>query len=246
MRFWIALTCWLICTFSHAETLLVGIPPSLPPFVTKTDNKGHYTGFSIDIMSAVCKYMHAQCQFVPLGFGQTFDQVINNKVDLAIGNFTITPERSQYVLFSLPYLPSDAQFLSLKSNAYTSIDDLKGETIGAEEGSIFVDYVEKNLGNGTKMVSYPLVQDMMDALNAKTIDAVILDKQTAEAWWVANASELSYVGAPFPLGLGLGIMSNKLNDALIARVNQALLNMQSDGTYLKIYNTYFGDTPLVS
>lgn len=244
MRLWIIFTGWLLCASSYAETLQVGISPFIPPFVVKTDNKGHYTGFSIDIMAAVCKSIHATCQFVPLGFGQTFDQVMNNQVDLAIGNITITEERSQYVLFSLPYIKSDAQFLSLKGSAFTSITDLKGRTIGAEAGSIFIDYIENNLGPGTKVVGYQLIPDMLDALNAQKIDAVLLDKQTAEAWLNQNSSEFNYVGAPFTLGLGLGIMSNKLNITLIGRVNQALSDMESDGTYLKIYNTYFGDVPL--
>jgi ABC-type amino acid transport substrate-binding protein len=49
------------------------------------------------------------------------------------------------------------------------------------------------------------------------------------------------LGKPFPLGLGIGIMARKDNASLMARVNQTLMSMQSNGSYSKIYKTYFGD-----
>ncbi len=246
MRWVIGLIYLLIATLSHAETLIVGIPPFIPPFVMRADNNEKYTGFSIDIIQAACKHMHTECLMKRFAFEQTFDEIIKNHVDLAIGNITITPERQQYVQFSIPYLTSNVEYLTLNNKSLFSISSLRGKNIGAEAGTLFVDFVSKQLGSETKVVTYQHTEDMIDALNNGDIDAVILDKQSADYWYYSNSTTLKIIPPSFAVGLGLGIITNKLNSALIARVNKALLAMQADGTYLSIYRTYFGDTGLDS
>ncbi|MFA1369849.1 transporter substrate-binding domain-containing protein, partial [Legionella pneumophila] len=43
------------------------------------------------------------------------------------------------------------------------------------------------------------------------------------------------------IGNGYGILALKNNAPLIMKINKALLQIEKDGTYLEIYNTYFGD-----
>ena len=43
------------------------------------------------------------------------------------------------------------------------------------------------------------------------------------------------------MGEGYAIMAHKNNSDLIKKINQALLDMEQDGTYLRIYNRYFGE-----
>lgn len=47
------------------------------------------------------------------------------------------------------------------------------------------------------------------------------------------------VGKAIRSGDGYGIMANKNNADLITQINKALLQMENDGTYLRISNTYF-------
>lgn len=241
MRLLILLTIILTQQLGCAETLTIGTPPFSPPFVMSVDNKGHYIGFSVDIMSSICKRMGVTCQFKLLGFEETFTQVIDNKVDLAIGNITITPEREEYVLFSLPYLQSNLEFITLANSTINSLNELKGKSVGAEHDSVFIPYIEKNYGRDVRVQSYRSISEMIFALSEGDVDAAILDQQTAQFWQSNNNGMFKFIGEPVPLGLGIGIIANKNNEALIARVNKALTAMQTDGGYLKIYNTYFGD-----
>lgn len=241
MRLLILLTLILTLQPTYAETLTIGIPPFSPPFVMSVDNKGHYIGFSVDIMLSICKRMDVACQFKSFGFEEMFTQVIDNKVDLAIGNITITPEREEYLLFSLPYLQSDLEFLTLTNNPITSTNDLKGKSVGAEHDSVFIPYIEKKYGSDIRIQPYSTISEMMFALSEGDVDAVILDKETAQFWRANNNDMFKFIGAPVQLGLGIGIITNKSNEALIDRVNKILIAMQADGGYLKIYNTYFGD-----
>lgn len=56
-----------------------------------------------------------------------------------------------------------------------------------------------------------------------------------------SATELKFVGDKMAIGDGYGILASKNNAPLIMKINKALLQIEKDGTYLEIYNTYFGD-----
>ncbi len=246
MRLMILLVVVLTLPQSYAETILIGIPPFTPPFVMKADDKGHFIGFSIDIMTAICMRMKVSCQYQSLGFEASFKAVMDQKVDLAIGNFTITPEREEYVLFSIPYLESQASFLTLDSNPFSSIEDLRGKTVGAEHDSIFIDYIEKRYGSAIKVIPYPIISEAVFALSNGDISAVILDRETAQFWVGNNDAMFKVIDPPIPMGLGIGIMANKDNQKLITRINETITDMQSEGSYLNIYNMYFGEMKRVT
>jgi ABC-type amino acid transport substrate-binding protein len=234
----------LVALFSNfhvqAKRLIIGLPPFSPPFVMTADNKNHYIGFSVDIMTEICKQLQVECHYQSFGFNQTFIQVMNNSIDLAIGSFTITDERKQKVLFSLPFLNSQASFLALANSPYRTIDDLEGKTVAAEVDSVFIDFVTQKYGRKIKIIPYPNIAELMMALENKDVDAVVFDKEAAY-FWIGNNNDLfKTVGEPFTLGQGIGIMTNHSNQTLIDKVNQALLSMENDGRYLHIYNTYFG------
>ncbi|HAT9397002.1 TPA: transporter substrate-binding domain-containing protein, partial [Legionella pneumophila subsp. pneumophila] len=44
-------------------------------------------------------------------------------------------------------------------------------------------------------------------------------------------------------GSGYGIIALKNQSALIDKINHILLEMEKDGSYLRIYNEYFGANP---
>lgn len=227
---------------SHAETLNIATPSFSPPFVMTADNQNHFIGFSIDIMAEVCKQMKVTCQIKSMPFSDTFDAVIRNEADLAIGSYTITQDREAYVQFSIPYLPSTAAILTLTDSPMTSTSELKSKRVGTEVDSAFNRYLEKKYGNNIKIMPYANISEMMTALIEGKVDAIIFDKETADFWLGNNYAMFKILGKPFSLGSGIGIMARKDNASLMARVNQALINMQSNGSYLKIHNIYFGDT----
>ncbi|BCA93834.1 hypothetical protein TUM19329_01950 [Legionella antarctica] len=59
---------------------------------------------------------------------------------------------------------------------------------------------------------------------------------------VNNAiQQFKLVGQKILMGEGYGIMALKSNALLIQQINKSLLDMEADGTYLKIYNQYFSN-----
>jgi arginine transport system substrate-binding protein len=66
-----------------------------------------------------------------------------------------------------------------------------------------------------------------------------MDSEAAKNWSSNNTDIYKLIGSPVSVGVGYGIMANPSQTKLIGDINQALLAMEADGTYLKIYSRYF-------
>ena len=243
MRLAIIISILLAATLSQAKTLNIGTPRFNPPFVMATD-KDHYTGFDIDLTAEICRRISLKCLFKPLAYSEIFSALNAHDVDLAVGAIDITQERSQYFLFSLPYLQSYGQYMVRYQSDIHSLNEIPGKTLGVANSSIFVGLLKKDYHNEISVKLYDFHADMLSALQSGDVDILLLDQATAAFWFINSADNYQPLGNPIQVGYGYGIMANKGDDTLITNINKALLAMEADGTYLKIYNTYFsGGTP---
>lgn len=223
---------------SFARTLIVGVPSMIPPLVMKTGEKGHFTGFDIDLMDEICKRIQADCQYKPLSFVSTLDEVTSGEIDLGIGDITIIPLREVNFLFSLPYLPSFAQYVTRQDSKIRSLTEITGKTIGARHAYVFDPLISQQFGNQVTVINYNNLGDLLNALTSGKVDAIVMEAASAQSI-VANVNNLRLLGEELPHGMGYGIIAGKDKQALIKDINQALLSIESDGTYTRIYNTYF-------
>lgn len=239
-RTMVILSCLLAAFLTHAKPLLIGIPNFIPPFVMTIDNKGGYVGFDIDLINEICKRISEPCHFQSLDYNNMLKGVRNHTLDLAIGYITITPDLQKLYLFSLPYLPSFAQYVVQKESPFHTREALQGKTIGIYHGTLFWPVLINNFNGDVIIKNYPNVSSLILGLTSGEVDAVLMHSAIAESLY-ANNDNLRLLGHKQAVGLGYGIAAAKDQEALIIRINQALLNMESDGTYLEIYNLYFGD-----
>ena len=229
-----------VCAFqiSYAKSLTIGVPPLIPPLVMKTNLEGQYTGFDIDLMDEICRRIQAQCHYKPLSFTNVLSQVTSGEIDLGIGDITIIPIREKNYLFSLPYLPSSAQYVTQTSENISTIDEIRGKTIGARHAYVFEDVVTKQFGNQVTLKNYNNLSDLLNALGSDQVDTIIMEAPSARSI-AANLTNLRLLGNAIPHGGGYGIVAAKDKEHLIQEINQALLDIESDGTYKTLYNTYF-------
>ena len=108
------------------------------------------------------------------------------------------------------------------------------------QGAIFKAQVLQSYNNLVQIVEYPTITEVFQALSNNEVDAIITDEESAKFWVVLNGTMFKLVGSGLPTGMGYGIMANKKSADLINNINKALLNMEDDGSYLKIYKYYFG------
>lgn len=238
MKSWIVFIA-LFAPFSYSQTLHIATTSDNPPFSSQADEKNHFYGFDLEIMENVCFRIKAKCNYSAMLFDDLFPATNNKQIDLAIASIIVTPARQQKNLFSLPYLASHVQFIANQHSLLDSPDDIKNKRIGVRQGTPFKKLIQMLYQNQVQIIEYPYIPDLLEALSQKKVDVILLDKDAAQYWYANNSMQYKLIGPPIPFGGGYGIMTKLGNDVLIKGINAALLQMESDGTYLKIYTRYF-------
>ena len=224
---------------SYALTLTVGTSPQNPPFASLADDNGNFFGFDIDIMMAICKRIKAVCNFKPFTLSEMWGELQNHTIDVAISAIIITPQRASNFLFSLPYMESNAQFLSLQQSNIHFPKDIESKTVGTRLGTPFKELALLLYKNKIISKEFAIVADLLEALKKGDVDVIFINEEAAK-FIAANTDGLfRLVGSRIPIGDGYAVMASKGSEALIAQINQALLSMEEDGTYLQIYSNYF-------
>ncbi|WP_165476862.1 transporter substrate-binding domain-containing protein [Legionella fairfieldensis] len=223
----------------HAEPLRIGTLVYNPPFEVEADNKKHFYGFDIDLMLEICARIKADCDFIPLTFEQIFSELLADRIKLGLGSISITPSRKANFLFSLPYLASKGQFITNNTSSFINMDEIQGKRIGTVKGTVFKAVVLAHYNNVGEIIEYPTLSATFHALSNDKVDVIITDRQTAKYWHATNSTLFRLIGDAIPAGIGYGIMAGKKETYLIHQINNTLMAMEADGSYLKIYNRYF-------
>lgn len=211
-----------------------------PPFVMSTGD-----GFDIDLMRTICQGIKETCDIVPMDYTNLFTSLNEGKIDLAIAGISISQNRGTQYLFSLPYMLSKGQFLTLRNSDYTSINDLTGKKVGMikgeQDGGVINTYLMQTYGNQFQSIPYNDIEDLITALNDGDIAAAFIHRSSALYWKQNGGGQFQLLGDSVSLGQGIGIMALPSQSSLIARINQQLQAMEKDGSYLNLYNTYFAN-----
>lgn len=218
-----------------AGVINVGIEGAYPPFNYYND-KNELVGFDVDIANAIAEKLGVKVNFVVTPWDSIIAGLLSEKYDIIISSMAITEERMQKVDFTKPYYRTGAQLFVPNDSDITDPTKIEGVKIGASIGSTF-EAKAKELK--VDLVTYK--SDMLtfqDLANGR-IKGVITDK-------AVGASMIKEKNYPFKaLGDMLyteeaGFTVRKGETALKEALNKALDEIQNDGTYEKISNTWFG------
>ncbi|HAZ7573646.1 transporter substrate-binding domain-containing protein [Legionella sp. PATHC032] len=230
--------------YAFGKPLLIGVPEFAPPFVSRSGGGGGeiYFGFNIDLMNSICKIIEMECQYKGMNIQQLYTNLNQGKLDIMLAPTPIVPTVDTNYIFSLPYLPSNAQVITLKANNdINSLADLKGKKVGTLKYTLYGSLLAEHFQDYFDLVQFSKLPDMAIALSNKQIEGVVLNSNAAKYAMSNSLTELKLVGDPIPIGNGYGILALKNKAPLIMKINQALLQIEKDGTYLEIYNTYFSN-----
>lgn len=87
------------------KPLRVIVLENSPPMSFRDENGGQ-TGFSVEVMRALCLEMKANCVFQVGALEGVLDMLANGTVDIAAVSLLDTPERRERVIFAKPYFRS--------------------------------------------------------------------------------------------------------------------------------------------
>ena len=223
-----------------AGTLTVGTDsPAYPPWYVNND-PANGKGYESAVAYAVAKqlgYNADQVKWVKVPFNSVIAPTPKN-FDFDINQVSITAKRAQAVDFSSGYYDVAQAIVMLKDNKYahaTSIADLHGAKLGAQQGTTSFDAINNVIKPGTTPLEYPTNILAVQSLKNGTIDGLVVDFPTAlyvSAVQVDNSTivgQLPVTGQPEQFGLVLDKGSS-----LTSCVSQAVDALRASGTLAKL------------
>jgi ABC-type amino acid transport substrate-binding protein len=199
-----------------------------------------YKGFDVDLVREIAKRLELDVEFVKTPFDTIFRNLAQGKFDMVASSTTITEERKRTVDFSDPYFAADQSLMVRKGSGITTVEDLKGEVIGAQLGTTGADFAKEEI-DAESVRTYDLVDDAFKALQTEQIAAVINDCPISK-YAERSKPDLRVVRA-IETGENYGLAFAKDSDTLREAVSGALDEIKRDGTYDKIFSKWFGTDP---
>lgn len=197
------------------------------------DESGNIVGIDVDIANEIASRLGVELEFLDYEWESLFVAVKSGEIDIAIAAMTITPERSEEMLFSIPYFNGGQVIIVRSDNEEIKLpDDLKDKKIGVQKETTGHYAVEKYSDSLWTYDSYEVPEDdpesgMIYDLKNNTTDAIVVD-YIAGVEIVKDNPSLKIVGEPFTEEF-YGIPTKKGNDALMDEINNILRDLKLSG-----------------
>jgi polar amino acid transport system substrate-binding protein len=219
-------------------TLTVGTDTPFPPF--EIGQPPDISGYDIEVMNAIADNLSLTPEYTDTAFDTIFRDVAAGQFDTAAAASTITPGRQKTVSFTDPYYEAQQALLVPEGSDITSVDDLSGTIVGAQDGTTGETYANDET-DASEVRGCPEGPDATSALISGQVDAVIIDQPVA-----ADAVEKQggvEIVQEIPTNELYGFAVSKENTALLDAMNQALTTLKDDGTMTDLYQKYFQTDP---
>lgn len=220
------------------ETLSVGSDIPYPPF--EQGKPGNYTGYDVELMEALAEKIGRTAEFQDTSFDTIFRDLAQGRFEAVASATTITDEREETVDFTNPYYFSEQALLVKEGSDIDSVEKLKGETVGVQQGTTGEEFVEEE-GNAGELRPYPQGPDAVSALKAGTVDVVVIDIPVAEN--AVEASSGLEISSAIPTEEEYGFVVPQDSEQLLEEMNEALDELKDDGTFTTIYKKWFKRAP---
>lgn len=190
-------------------------------------------GIDPDILKALGEKLGVEIELKDMDFNNIIASIGSGKADIGAAGLTIDEERLKNVDFTDTYAGSVQIFLVKDDGEINSVEDLEGKKIGSQLGSIGDDLAQKDYDNVSTFAKYP---DAVLALQNSKVDAILMDKTSAEKFVNANEGlkimEGPYEPEEYALALGKDQKDAK------EKINAAIKELKEDGTIDEIVKKY--------
>ncbi|MDF3838710.1 ABC transporter substrate-binding protein [Cupriavidus basilensis] len=216
-----------------APTYNVGATATGVPFTFLDVKTNTIQGMMVDTVTAIGKAGGFNVNVQQTVFSALIPSLTSSKIDIISAAMLKTPARQQVVDFSDPVY-SYGEGLIVRSDdarAYTSLDELKGEIVGAQVGTVFLDMLSKK-GIFKEVRSYDSVADMTRDLALGRIKAGLGDQPIIAYQLRQNAFHgVKLAGSYKPVNVGdVCLVVRKGDTETLARLNKAIAKVKADGT----------------
>ena len=203
---------------------------------SRSDGKGGYDGFDIELMSTFAVSLGVNLEIYPVdGYGELIPAVVSGQADLVASSFTITAEREEVIDFSDSYFPILVQVVVLEGSDIVSFEDLQGRTGSVLPGSSQEKAMLEIGGMTPRHVESSA--DHWEALRSGQADFALTDSTSVIRDEIESSGTKVAFSLPGVTNYGIAFpMGSDLRQAF----NEHLTFLKATSHFYRIVNRHFG------
>jgi polar amino acid transport system substrate-binding protein len=161
----------------------MGTSADYPPYEFR-DQDNTIVGFDVDIATAITQELNYELEIRDMDFDELIDALEAEQVDFVMAGMSPTAERLERVDFTQRYYENSSVIVATSAKPITTVTDLQGQTIGAQEGTIQAEAVAEL--DDTTLVTMAKVGELIQGLKAGTLAAIVVERNVAEKYIASN------------------------------------------------------------
>ncbi|MEO8814834.1 MAG: glutamate ABC transporter substrate-binding protein [Mycobacterium sp.] len=230
------------CGTRDSQKIVIGVKFDQPGLSIKNPD-GRLSGFDVDVARYVAGrlgYPPDRIAWIEAPSGQREMLLRNRQVDYIVATYSITDARRQKVDFAGPYLIAGQSLLVLADNTdITGAASLEQhKKLCSVSGSTPAQRIKEH-HPGVQLQRYDTYSACVEALRNQMIDAVTTDDMILAGYAAQSPGTFKLVGEPFSAEqYGIGV--KKGNTGLRGRINDALAQMEADGSWRSAFEKSLG------
>ena len=230
-----------------SKIFAVGTNIPFPPFEDYNTTSSTYFGFDIDMSVMIASALNRSLSIVNFAdFSTLLATVGRGGVDMAASAITSSgsagASRNASMSFSIPYYLANQAAL-VRTNFYLrcasdvcTANDLKNLTVGVQTGTTSQDwantYLVPNMTNpSSQLKTYTTVDTEVAALQAGTLDAVIIDVGPAKSIAQSSAGGLTVAGSIITGEQYSFAVAKGDPEHILPTINSVISTAMTNGTY---------------
>ncbi|HZU68394.1 MAG TPA: ABC transporter substrate-binding protein [Ktedonobacteraceae bacterium] len=219
-------------------TLTVGSDTTYPPqeYIDTTTHQP--AGFDIDLITEIAQRMGLQAKIVSTSFDTIINSLNSKRFDVVISAVTINPQRQQQVDF-IPYFNAGESLLVQSGNPMhiTSIDQLCGQNVGVQNGTVEQTDLQTASANCTK-AGKPAIHitaltnqtDVIQLLATNRVVATYQDSPVTDYYNKLHPGQFT-VGGSVVNAAPEGIVVRKGDTSMFNAIQTAFNELKASGAY---------------
>jgi polar amino acid transport system substrate-binding protein len=220
--------------------LSVSTEGTFPPFSMRAPS-GQLDGVEIRLWTEIAERLGLDYEPVVMRWESTLVGLLAGQFDVMGTTMDITPARAEQILYSDGWLQSGGVLVVREASDIGTVEDMQGRIIGALTASTYIENA-KPFGPA-EVKAYQSESDALQDLVNGNIEGVVTDQVAAAYAIKTSGLPLRIVeGYVSQVQKGWGFQKSRPN--LARAVNQALADMQADGTYAAIMTDVLGIVPM--
>lgn len=229
-------------------TFIVGFDAEFPPYGSLDEATGEYVGFDLDLAAEVCARRGWELVKQPIDWNAKDMELSSGSIDCIWNGFTMTGREDQYT-WSVPYIDNSQVIVVAADSGIKTKADLAGKVLGVQKDSSALAALQDEENAENKAIAESLAElvqygdyntGFMD-LETGAIDAIAIDIGVAN-YQIREREAGKYVMLDEELSSELyAVGFLKGNEELKNQVEETLMEMVEDGTFMEIAQKYAGD-----